>query len=131
MKSLLFQGKKLKHLREARNLTMQEIEEMTGIKQSTQSDIETEKNRNPRPATVDKLCRVFGVEPIFFYYTGDNLKELFPSEISPELREFIFDISNLPYIQLALDIKHLKVKPESAKNVVVAFAKALAMNEDK
>jgi len=130
LKSLLFQGHKLKQLRESNSLTMQDMEEMTGIKQSSQSDIETGKNKSPRPATVDKLCVALKVDPIYFYFDGDNLSDLFPSEMPSNIREFVFNVENLPYLELAAKLKHPKIKLASIENLLMAYLKSAEMNND-
>lgn len=129
MKSLLFHGHKLREAREAKGWTMADIEEKTGIKQSTQSDIETGKNKNPRPATVEALCAVLQRDPIWFYYDGDNLMDLFPQEIPIEVRNFIFDTSNIDYLLLAMKIKKMGITPEAADNLLLAFGKALSLQQ--
>lgn len=129
MKSLLFHGEKLRALRESLHLTMADVEEMTGVKQATQSDIETGKNKNPRPATVDALCAALNKDPIYFYYDGDNLMDLFPKEIPPEVRNFIFDTKNVAYLQLAVKIKDMGITPEAAASLLDAFGKALSMQQ--
>ena len=129
MKSLLFHGEKLRALRESLNLTMADVEEMTGVKQATQSDVETGKNKNPRPATVDALCAALNKDPIYFYYDGDNLMELFPKEIPNEVRNFIFDTNNVSYLLLAVKIKNMGIAPEAAENLLVAFGKALSLQQ--
>jgi len=129
LKSLLFHGEKLRSLRESMNLTMADVEEMTGVKQASQSDIETGKNRNPRPATVEALCAALNQDPIYFYYDGDNLMDLFPKEIPLEVRNFIFDTNNIHYLQLAVKIKNMGITPEAAENLLVAFGNALSIQQ--
>lgn len=131
---MLFHGHKLKEAREGNNkdrksYTMADLEELSGVKASTQSDIETGKNKNPRPATVEALCAALGKDPIFFYYDGDNLMDLFPQEIPVEVRDFIFDTSNIDYLLLAMKIKKMGITPEAADNLLLAFGKALSLQK--
>jgi transcriptional regulator with XRE-family HTH domain len=121
----MFQGHKLRQLRESKKMTMQEINEMTGIKAGSLSEIETGKNKNPRPATVDKLCAVLGVDPIYFYYDGDNLMDLFPSEIPSSVRQFVFDVNNLSFIELAMKIQQTSLTAEEAENIIMLYAKSV------
>jgi len=123
MESLIFQGDKLKRFRESKNLTMQDIDEMTGIKAGALSEMETGKNKNPRPATVSKLCRVLGVDALQLYYDGDNISDLFPSEIPADVRKFVFDINNLPFIELAIKISQTTLSAEDAENIIMLYAK--------
>lgn len=129
MKSLLFHGHKLREAREARGWTMADVEEKTGIKQSTQSDIETGKNKNPRPATVEALCAVLQKDPIWFYYDGNNLMDLFPQEIPIDVRNFIFDTSNIDYLILAMKIKKMNITVAEAENLLTAYGRALSVRQ--
>lgn len=54
-------GNKIKHLREEANMTLKQLSDNTGVGQSTISDIETGKAKNPKMATLKKIADYFNV----------------------------------------------------------------------
>jgi len=55
-------GKQLRTLRRERALSQQDVERMTGVAQTTLSDLERGK-REARASTIRKLAEALGVEP--------------------------------------------------------------------
>ncbi len=55
--------------------------------------------------------------------------DLFPQEIPVEVRDFIFDTSNIDYLLLAMKIKKMGITPEAADNLLLAFGKALSLQK--
>ena len=104
---------------------MQDVYDETGIKPGAQSEIENGINKNLRPATVDKLCTLFGVDAIFFYYDGEDLTGLFPSSIPLNVRKFMFDINNLSFIELAMKIQQTSLTADEAENIIMLYAKSV------
>ena len=130
MKSLIFQGHKLKQLRDSHSpnpWTMQDLAEISGIKRATLSELENGKNKAPREATVNALCDAFGVDAIYFYYAGDNLADLFPADFPADVREFVFDTSNIQYIQLAIKMKDPDIPFASIDNLLTQYLKSAKM----
>jgi len=94
-----FNGQRLRTLRKSRNLTMKDIEEKTGLLQGAISQMEN-NIKNPRSKTVDILAELFNVNPIYFYMDEGGLpSELLPN-MSEDLKEFIMNERNLPYIEM-------------------------------
>lgn len=127
MKALTFQGNKLKKFRELKNYNLSELAERSGINQSTLSELENGKNKSPREATVNNLCMALDVDPIQFYFAGENFADLFPQEIPADVRNFVFDASNLPYLQLAMKMKDPSVPLISIENLLTQYLKSAKM----
>lgn len=54
-------GKKIKELRKSHNMTIKELSKVSGVGQSTISEIETGKAKNPKSETLSKLASVLNV----------------------------------------------------------------------
>lgn len=54
-------GNKIKHLREEAKMTLKQLSDNTGVGQSTISDIETGKAKNPKMTTLKKIADYFNV----------------------------------------------------------------------
>ena len=64
-----FLGDKLRRLRRAKEWTLDDVGEMTGLKSGHISDIEHGLT-NPRPNTLKKLCEGQGIDEAYFYTAG-------------------------------------------------------------
>jgi len=62
MQAVVFVGDKIKHLRDARALTQDELAGRAGITVAALSRIER-NNAEPRPTTRRKLAKALGVDP--------------------------------------------------------------------
>ncbi len=54
-------GQRIKELRELHNMKIKELSDKSGVGQSTISEIETGKAKNPKSETLSKLAKVLGV----------------------------------------------------------------------
>jgi transcriptional regulator with XRE-family HTH domain len=61
---LLIDGKKVRRLRSARDLTMQQLAERAKLSISAVQDIETRPAKKRRELTVIRLAKGLGVDPI-------------------------------------------------------------------
>jgi transcriptional regulator with XRE-family HTH domain len=112
-----FKGEKLRDLRDLKGLTMLDLEEITGISQSTISDIENGK-KNPRAATVERLCKALDVGEHYFYLDGAVLPtDLFP-DMPESVKRFIFSGNNVPYLVLTEEAKRRGISPEKLKQII-------------
>ncbi|WP_054198892.1 helix-turn-helix domain-containing protein [Clostridium baratii] len=64
----------IKLLRAKHNMTIKELSVKSGVGQSTISDIETGKAKNPRMETLQKLANVFNVDVGSLLNTEEKLK---------------------------------------------------------
>jgi XRE family transcriptional regulator, regulator of sulfur utilization len=62
MQAVVYVGDRIKHLRDARALTQEELAEKAGITVAALSRIER-NNAEPRPTTRRKLAKALGVDP--------------------------------------------------------------------
>lgn len=118
-----FIGQKLRTLRKARNKTMVVLAEETGVKQGALSQIENEV-KNPRPDTVEKIANALGVDPQYFYIQDAKLTiELLP-DMPEELKEFLMNEKNMPYIVLSKEAQENGIPPEIIKTMIDAIIAA-------
>ena len=118
-----FIGQKLRTLRKSQNLTLTNLEEKTGIRQGALSSIENEV-KNPKFTTVGKIADALGVAPQYFYIVESRLPtELLP-DMDDELREFLFNEKNMPYIVLSKEAEANGISPEALENVLRALIQA-------
>jgi len=74
-------GKRIREIRKSKNLTQEKLAEMIEIGFSSLSYIETGRNY-PSPETLQKICKVFNVEPCeLFKFTPDKSDEEMLEEI--------------------------------------------------
>lgn len=84
-------GKRIRELRDSHNMTIKELSEKSGVGQSTISEIETGKAKNPKSETLSKLASALNV-------TVDSLlAEKWDDEYNPngELAEQVKFIESL------------------------------------
>lgn len=109
---MIFKGEKLVKLREDMGWSTYDIEHLTGIRQSVVSDLENGTTKNPRPVTVEKLCKGLKVSKEYFYLEDAKL----PSEVIPDMPEetkrFIMNGNNVPYIMISEKAKKEGIPPE-------------------
>lgn len=59
-------GEKVRRIRELRQMTGQELSQLSGVPQSNISDIERSKV-DPKISTVEKLAKALNVSPVYFF----------------------------------------------------------------
>ncbi|CQR74999.1 Antitoxin PezA [Sporomusa ovata DSM 2662] len=118
-----FLGDKLKKLRKAKQLTMLQLSRLTGIKQSTLSLYENNK-QTPSQETVVKLSKALNVDSYYFYLDRAML-----------LSEQIFDpeIPNpkTPYIVLAERAEDMGFPLEMLKAIINSWEKVERKKQEK
>ncbi len=61
-------AERLRWARTSCELSLQEVEELSGVTYSYVSHIENHRRQNPGDETIEKLTRVFGVTPAWLVY---------------------------------------------------------------
>lgn len=112
-----FQGEKLRSLRERNNWSLLDLEEITGISNSALSDIENNK-KNPRAATVQKLCKAFKIDQIFFYLPDARLPEDLLPKLDEQTKQFLMNTENTPYIVLSKKAYESGIPPETLEKML-------------
>ncbi len=115
-----FHGERLRALRESLKWSMTKTEKLTGVKQSTISELENGIIKYPREATVDKLCRGFKIRDKNYFYLDDVVlpAEVLPPDTPEEILKFIMSGDNLPYIALGKQIKESGLPPEDIEQIL-------------
>jgi transcriptional regulator with XRE-family HTH domain len=114
----LFKGYKLKELLDLRGLTQEKLQELTGVDQTTISNIILEKN-NPQPETVNKLCE--GLKMHYSYFYSDDDIPIQTLNLPPHLRQFVLETDSLDYLRLSEKAKRINLPPEAIEKIIEAL----------
>jgi transcriptional regulator with XRE-family HTH domain len=98
-------GRKIRHLRQLRGITLTQLAEITGHSLSYLSEIESGKRKQPRKDVLLELSKALNVDPKFLlddeavsvFEAFDVAKEDMPEDI----KEFLMHQDSLPWIHLA------------------------------
>lgn len=112
-----FIGEKLKHLRETMGWSLVDIADMTGMKTGHISDIENNK-RNPRPATVKKLCSGLNIDERYFYLEDSKLPVDVLPDMPENLEKFIAQPENIPWLKVTEKAKQGGISIEALDTLV-------------
>lgn len=109
-------GDKLRSLREDRGMSTTELARLSGLSQSFISDIENKRRTSPRQQTIEKLAKALRVSPNYFFDESlvtplDVFKEA-NRQVSDEIKEFILDQENMPYMKFSKKVKEKGYTPE-------------------
>lgn len=120
-----FLGSKLKELRNAKELTMVQLEELSGVKQSALSQYESGK-KNPLHETASKLATALGVDLYYFYMEEAILPKtnLKGSELPDSTKKFLNDGKSVPYIILGEKAKEAGISPDFLITIIEAWEKS-------
>jgi len=112
-----FLGYKLKSLREALNLSLPDLSEMTDIGPGHLSDIEND-NKNPRPKTVERLCKALKMDEQYFYIEDSRLPADLLPDMPEEVQKFIMQGENTPWLVLTEKAKREGVSREMLEKML-------------
>lgn len=112
-----FIGSKLRKLRESKKWTLQDVEELFNISQSTLSDLEIGK-KQPRKATVERLCKAFKVDDRYFYMDDSALPWDVIPNMTDEMKSFLLNGENMPYLILSEKAKKSGLSPEVLEKLI-------------
>lgn len=113
-----FRGEKLLRLRDEKGLTMQDLEEISGISQSTISELENGVKKNPRTKTIEALCKALKVDDYYFYLDEAKLPTDLLPDLPDDVKRFLFSGTSVPYIVLAEEAKRGGISPEKLKQLI-------------
>lgn len=117
-----FLGYKLRRLRQLKGWSMTQTEKLTGVKQSTLSDLENGESDTPRTSTVDKLCHGFGVTREYFYIADQTVPPEFLPPLPDSLLEFIVRDPEAPaYLGAALRAKIAGIRADTLEKIIDAL----------
>jgi transcriptional regulator with XRE-family HTH domain len=120
-----FHGDRLRALRESLKWSMTHTEKVTGVKQSTISELENGIIKYPRESTIDKLCKGFKIKDKNFFFLDDVVlpAEILPPDTPEDLLKFIMSGENIPYIALGKKIKESGLPPEDLEQILTILAR--------
>lgn len=101
-------------------MSMTATEKLTGVKQSTISELENGIIKFPREATVDKLCRGLKIRDKNFFYLENVVlpAEILPADTPEDILKFIMSGENIPYIALGIKIKESGLTPQDIEQII-------------
>jgi transcriptional regulator with XRE-family HTH domain len=117
---MIFIGKKLRDLREAKGLSQRQLYKLSGIQEGHISQIETGK-RNPGPEVVKKLCDALKIDEQYFYLEEAKLIHEVIPDLSEDLSKFIMNTKNTPYLVLSKKAQEQGISPEVLERLIDAL----------
>jgi transcriptional regulator with XRE-family HTH domain len=120
-----FHGDRLRALRESLKWSMTQTEKVTGVKQSTISELENGIIKHPRESTINKLCKGFKIKDKNFFFLDDIVlpAEILPPDTPEDILKFIMSGENIPYIALGKKIKESGLPPEDLEQILAILAR--------
>lgn len=120
-----FHGDRLRALRESLKWSMTQTEKVTGVKQSTISELENGIIKYPRESTIDKLCKGFKIKDKNFFFLDDVVlpAEILPPDTPEDILKFIMSGENIPYIALGKKIKESGLPPEDLEQILAILTR--------
>lgn len=115
-------GDKIKHIRELRQMSTTELAKTSGLSQSYISALENKVRKSPTIDKVEALSKALRVETDYF------LKEDFATpfdiltEVPSELKSFMLDLENMPYMKLSKIAKEQGITPEMLDSLLKTLA---------
>ena len=89
-------GERIKQLRTAKGLTLEEVGNFVGVGKSTVRKWETGDIANMRRDKISRLALILGVSPSFLIGDADESTPALPDELSEAKRELIEIIKQMP-----------------------------------
>jgi transcriptional regulator with XRE-family HTH domain len=118
---VLFLGSRLREMRDKRGLSAVDLDRLSGVGQGNISEYENGK-KQPRQATVKKLCTALGIEDERYFYDMDMRT---PLEVLPEMPEdiekFIMNLESMPYLKVSEKAKKEGIPAEALDRLVEAL----------
>lgn len=119
----MFDGSKLTKLRDIYNLSLRDLEDLTGVTFSSLSDIESGVTDNPRKTTVNKILiglkrKGINIDQEYFYNSDARLPIDVIPDMPPEVEKFIMNGDNVPYLILSNKAKKSGISPETLEKLI-------------
>lgn len=114
-------AQRIKHLRELKGWTQQELADRSGISRSYLGELERDVSQ-PTAVVLKRVADAFQVPiDIFFEDTRilplQSLDHLFPEDV----KEFLRDRAGLPYLEVAIEARNLDVSPAILRQIIHAI----------
>lgn len=115
---MLFRGEKLRKLRKNKGISLTQASDMLGVLPSYLSAVESGRKKNLRQETVEKICKVFNIHKNYFYIDDAMLLTDVYDDLPDDLRAYMIDQENMPYIKLSREIKNAGITPERLAQLI-------------
>jgi transcriptional regulator with XRE-family HTH domain len=125
-------GRKIRHLRELRKLSVNELGRRIGRNGAMVSRLENGKIAQPGADVVAALSRVLAVDPI--YFMDDNVESVFAvfetanMDLPEDISKWLMSHDSLDWVELAKECSLANITPEVARDVLRAIIKAREMD---
>lgn len=114
-------GDKLKSLRTARQMTMEDLAKQAGTTSAYIAMIETGKRQNVSDDILERLGQALRINPDFFRIKGASL----PMDCLPDLPKDIIDLilnaGSMPYLKLTEKAMKNGVSPQTLEKLIDIF----------
>lgn len=112
-----FMHEKVNHLLKVRGINQAKLREITELGSGTISNICTGR-KTPRLQNIELVAEALGVNPLYFFVSGNLAESILPKDMTHEQIEFVLDANNLPYIDAAMYAKSKNVTSKTLKMYV-------------
>ena len=106
-------GKKLKKLREEKDVSLREVSKKAKVSHSYLSRIERGIHTNPSPETIKKLADYYGVTKSYLLTDSNEWYDVLPNK----LKEFVKE-ENIEYLNIGLKAKEADLSPEAIERII-------------
>jgi len=117
-------GEKIRRLREEKEMTLLELEKLSGVRAGTTSDIERGRIKSPAFDTVVSLSNALGVSPIYFCDKRNiNIEEdkKVLSVLSDDIKRSLLEDDFLPYLVIIQKAYKKCIPSKFIKTVIEAL----------
>lgn len=117
-------GERIRRLREEKEMTLLELEKLSGIRAGTVSDIERNRIKSPAFDTVISLSNALGVSPVYFCDKKNiNLEEdeKALSVLSGDIKKSLLEDDFLPYLVMIQKAYKKGIPSKFIKTVIEAL----------
>lgn len=117
-------GRKVKHARNLRGMTLAELARRVGVNPSTIYTLEAEKKNDISSVTLAAIAKELRIDPAYFF--RDDLESPFDiasatgEELPDEIKSFILDQDVLPWVQLREHCKLFDVGADDMRAMIDA-----------
>jgi transcriptional regulator with XRE-family HTH domain len=118
-------GEKIADLLKAKGMPASELAKLTGMANSTLSDIMNGRTPNPTVNTIKKIADVLGISPAYLFAEGTIGPMEILGHLPPELREFVMASGNMPWIKLTKEAAEKGLTPAQLDHLISVLAAEL------
>ena len=117
-------GQKLKSARALRNLTAEELANLSGISRSYITKIENGRKTEVSTKTIAALAKALAINPDYFHLQGAALPTDCIPDLSPELVNLLSQAESLPFLKLTQKAIDNGLSPSTIEAIIDAIISA-------